>query len=68
MFGIKTALDDERDELMEFFHGSAELEEYGRGMLVDVRRDEGSLGWSGVEMGGRQWQSYIGGDAAYRGG
>ena len=29
MFRIETVLDDEGEELMEFFHGSAELEEYG---------------------------------------
>lgn len=42
MLRIETVLDDEGDELVEFFHGSAELEEYGRGVLVHVRRDVGS--------------------------
>lgn len=40
----ETVLDDEGDDLVEFLHGSAELEEDGCRVLVDMRRNVGSLG------------------------
>lgn len=51
---VEAVLDNERDDLVELFYGSAELKENGCRVRVDMRRNVGSLGKGvkGLELWG----------------
>lgn len=54
VFVAEAVLDDEGDDLAELLHGSAELEEDGCRVLVDMGRNVDSLGQRVVDR--RRWR------------